>query len=59
MELRGNKIEFDLEEFMPLLISNKQEGFRLIGEKFLNALLEKEFTKFIGADKHERNEQGE
>ncbi|MDD4950247.1 hypothetical protein [Sulfuricurvum sp.] len=40
MELRGNKIEFDLEEFMPLLISNKQEGFRLIGEKFLNALLE-------------------
>jgi len=56
MELRGNKIEFDLEEFMPLLISNKQEGFRLIGEKFLNALLEKEFTEFIGADKHERNE---
>lgn len=56
MELRGNKIEFDLEEFMPLLISNKQEGFRLIGEKFLNALLEKEFTEFIGADKHERRE---
>lgn len=56
MELRGNKIEFDLEEFMPLLISNKQEGFRLIGEKFLNALLEKEFAGFIGAEKHERNE---
>ncbi len=56
MELRGNKIEFDLEEFMPLLISNKQEGFRLIGEKFLNALLEKEFSTFIGAEKHERNE---
>jgi len=36
MELRANKIEFDLEEFMPLLISNKKEewGFDLEGSSF-------------------------
>ena len=55
MELNGKKIEFDLEEFVPLLLSNKQEGFRLIGERFLNAVMEKEFEAFIGAEKHERS----
>jgi transposase-like protein len=55
MELQGKKIEFDLEEFVPLLLSNKQEGFRLIGEHFLNAVMEKEFETFIGASKHERS----
>jgi len=55
MELQGKKIEFDLEEFVPLLLSNKQEGFRLIGERFLNAVMEKEFEAFIGAGKHERS----
>jgi len=56
MELQGKKIEFNLEEFVPLLLSNKQEGFRLIGERFLNAVMEKEFEAFIGAGKHERSE---
>jgi len=56
MELRGKKIEFDLEEFVPLLLSNKQEGFRLIAERFLNAVMEKEFEAFIGASKHERSD---
>ncbi len=56
MELIGNKIEFDLEELTPLLIGNKQEGFRQIGEKLLNAVLEKEFETFIGAGKHERSD---
>jgi transposase-like protein len=56
MELQGKKIEFNLEEFVPLLLSNKQEGFRLIGERFLNAVMEKEFEAFIGASKHERSE---
>jgi len=37
MELKENKIEFDLEELAPLLIANKTEGFRQIGEKILNA----------------------
>jgi transposase-like protein len=57
MELQGKKIEFDLEEFVPLLLSNKQEGFRLIGERFLNAVMEKEFETFIGAGKHERSDE--
>jgi len=57
MELQGKKIEFDLEEFVPLLLSNKQEGFRLIGERFLNAVMEKEFEVFIGAGKHERSQE--
>jgi putative transposase len=57
MELQGKKIEFDLEEFVPLLLSNKQEGFRLIGERFLNAVMEKEFEAFIGAGKHERSDE--
>ena len=56
MELQGKKIEFDLEEFVPLLLSNKQEGFRLIAERFLNAVMEKEFEAFIGAGKHERSD---
>jgi len=56
MELKGMKIEFDLEEFVPLLLKDKQEGFRLIGERFLNAVMEKEFEAFIGAGKHERSE---
>jgi len=57
MDLNGKKIEFDLEEFVPLLLSNKQEGFRQIGEKFLNAVMEKEFEAFIGAGKHERSDE--
>ncbi len=57
MEFKGNKIEFDLEEFVPLLLSDKQEGFRLIGECFLNAVMEKEFEAFIGAGKHERSDE--
>jgi transposase-like protein len=58
MELKnGKKIEFDLEEFVPLLLSNKQEGFRLIGERFLNAVMEREFESFIGAEKHERTDE--
>jgi len=56
MELKENKIEFDLQELAPLLIANKTEGFRQIGEKILNAILEKEFETFIGAGRHERNE---
>ena len=57
MELKENKIEFDLEELAPLLIANKTEGFRQIGEKILNAILEKEFEAYIGASRHERNEE--
>ena len=58
MELKDDKIEFDVTELMPLLIGdNKQEGFRYIGEKILNSLLEKEFEAFIGAGKHERSEE--
>ena len=57
MEVKENKIEFDLEELAPLLRANKTEGFRQIGEKILNAILEKEFESFIGAGRHERNEE--
>ena len=57
MELKGKKLELDLEELMPLLIANKQEAFRHIGEKLLNSVLEKEFESFIGASKHERSEE--
>lgn len=57
MELKGKKIEFDLEEFVPLLLSDKQEGFRVIGEHFLNRVMEKEFESFIGAGKHERSDE--
>lgn len=57
MDLKGMKIEFDLEEFVPLLLKNKQEGFWLIGERFLNALMEKEFEAFIGSGKHERSKE--
>jgi len=57
MELKGKKLELDLEELMPLLIANKQEAFRHIGEKLLNSVLEKEFESFIGASKHERSDE--
>ena len=57
MELKGKKSEFDLEEFVPLLLSDKQEGFRKIGERFLNAVMEKEFEAFIGAGRHERSDE--
>lgn len=56
MNLKGKKIEFELEEFIPLLLSDKQEAFRLIAEKFLNRVMESEFESFIGAGKHERSE---
>lgn len=57
MEFKGKKLELDLEELMPLLVGNKQEAFRQIGEKLLNSVLEKEFESFIGASKHERSEE--
>ena len=57
MEIRGKKVEFDFEELFPLLIGDKQEGFRKIGEQLLNAVLEKEFESFIGASKHERSDE--
>jgi len=37
MELKGKKLELDLEELMPLLIANKQEAFRHIEELLLNS----------------------
>ena len=55
MKVENGKIEFDLNELAPLLLKNKQEGFRIIGEQFLNAILEKEFESFVGASKHERS----
>jgi transposase-like protein len=57
MEFKGSKIEFDLEELAPLLIADKQEGFRRIGEQMLNAIMEKEFEKYIGASRHERSSE--
>ena len=59
MRIEDEKIEFDMGEFAPLLLENKQEGFRRIGEMFLNAVLEKEFAAFIGAGKHQRSEERE
>lgn len=59
MKIEYDKIEFDLNEFAPLLLQDKQEGFKKIGETFLNAVLEKEFSEFIGASKHERNSSRE
>lgn len=59
MKVDLNKIEFDMNEFGALLLQDKQEGFRRIGEKFLNAVLEKEFTEYIGASKHERTGERE
>jgi transposase-like protein len=59
MKIDLNKIEFDMNEFGALLLQDKQEGFRLIGEKFLNAVLEKEFSEHIGAAKHERTGERE
>lgn len=57
MEFKGKKLELDLEELIPLLIANKQEAFRHIGERLLNSVLEKEFESFIGASKHERSNE--
>lgn len=57
MELKENKIEFDLEELTSLLIADKTEGFRHISEKILNAVLEREFEAYIGAGKHERSHE--
>lgn len=51
MKVEYDKIEFDMNDFAPLLLQDKQEGFRRIGEMFLNAVLEKEFSAFIGAGK--------
>jgi transposase-like protein len=48
-----------MNEFGALLLQDKQEGFRRIGEKFLNAVLEKEFSEHIGAEKHERTGERE
>jgi len=59
MKIDLNKIEFDMNEFGALLLQDKQEGFRRIGEKFLNAVLEKEFSEHIGAQKHERTGERE
>jgi len=59
MKVDLNKIEFDMNEFGALLLQDKQEGFRRIGEKFLKAVLEKEFTEYIGASKHERTGERE
>jgi transposase-like protein len=59
VKIEYDKIEFDMNEFAPLLLQDKQEGFRRIGEMFLNAVLEKEFEAFIGAGKHQRNEERE
>jgi len=59
MKVDLNKIEFDMNEFGALLLQDKQEGFRRIGEKFLNAVLEMEFTERIGAQKHERTGERE
>ena len=56
MELNGKKMEFDLEEFAPLLLKDKQEGFRLIRERFLNAVMQQEFEAFIGVSRHERSD---
>ncbi|QOP43749.1 IS256 family transposase [Sulfurimonas sediminis] len=59
MKIDLNKIEFDMNEFGALLLQDKQEGFRRIGEKFLNAVLEMEFAERIGAQKHERTGERE
>jgi len=59
MKIDLNKIEFDMNEFGALLLQDKQEGFRRIGEKFLNAVLEMEFAERIGAKKHERTGERE
>lgn len=56
MEFKGKKLEIDLEEIFPLLLSDKKEGFRRVGEQLLNSVLEKEFESFIGASKHERSD---
>ena len=59
MKIDLNKIEFDMNEFGALLLQDKQEDFRRIGEEFLNAVLEMEFAERIGAQKHERTGERE
>ena len=41
MELKGKKLELDLEELMPLLIANKQEAFRHIGGETIKFCIRK------------------
>ncbi len=57
MRIENDKIEFDMSEFAPLPLEDKQEGFRRIEEMFLNAVLEKEFAAFIGAEKNQRSDE--
>ncbi len=38
MKIDLDKIEFDMNEFGALLLRDKQEDFRRIGEKFLNTV---------------------
>ena len=38
MKIDLNKIEFDMNEFGALLLQDKQEDFRCIGEEFLSAV---------------------
>jgi|GEM_PF-5641676 len=40
-------VEFDMNEFVALLFQDKQEGFRRIGEKFLNAVLKKSLVNIL------------
>ncbi len=46
MELQGKKIEFDLEEFVPLLLSNKQEGYREILD--IDIMHEESYPTYLG-----------
>ena len=48
--IKENKIEFDLEELAPLLIANKTEGFRQIGEKRSSMLYWKRNSETYKAD---------
>lgn len=57
MELKGKKLEIDLGEIFPLLLQDKKEGFRRVGEQLLNSVLQNEFENFIGASKHERSDE--
>ncbi len=46
MELQGKKIEFDLEEFVPLLLSNKQDGYREILD--IDIMHEESYPTYLG-----------
>ena len=54
IELKENKIEFDLKKLTPLLIVNKTRGFRQISKKIFNALLQKEFKASIRSSRHKQ-----